>query len=230
MDVTVAEAAEELGVVPRTIRAHVFSGRLQVTRTVGRTQLIEHAGLIALKRGAGVGRAWAPRTAWAALELLDSGTTHRLVGSDLSRLRARLRGMPVSQFAHLCSGRGRLRRWAQVRGDQDRLRSSIFLSGTTKLVDDEVAVRFGLAAGASRVTMGYAAGVDELAVRHGLVESADGDVFLRELVGAEEPHVGLATAALDLYELGRTRESAAGAAHLKSRLVDDVRRLVGGWQ
>ncbi len=217
MDITVTEAAEELGLDERTVRAHVMSGRLQVTRVIGRTQLIEHAGVQALQRGSGRGRLWNATTAWAALELLDIRTTRRLGGSERSRLRARLRGISVAQLAHLASGRGRLRRFAQVRGDRERLRAQVQLSGVTALEDEDVASVFDLVGSPSRLTMGYVPDLREVALRNGLVESAEGDVFLREL-GEHQAYIGLSTIALDLYELGDTRESAAGARFLGSRL------------
>lgn len=220
MEVTIAEAAAELGVDVRTVREHVLSGRLQVARQVGRTQLLEHAGVRALGRAAGGrGRRWAAGTAWAALELLDTGTTSRLVGSERSRLRARLRGLEVAQLAHLAAGRGRLRRFTQLRGDREQLRSGVLVSGVSVLEVDELAEVFDLSAGGSRVTMGYVHDLAGFALRRGLVESAEGEVFLRGLAEGESVYLGLATYALDLYELGDARESSAGARYLSARLL-----------
>ncbi len=218
MDVTVAEAAGELGVDERTVRAHVLSGRLQVTRVVGRTQLLEHAGVKALKRGSGRGRHWSARTAWASLELLDTDATSRLAGSERTRLRARLRDVDVNQLAHSTSARGRLRRFAHIRGEAGQLRERLHLSGMTALEDDDTAAVFNLVASPSRVTVGYVVDMDRFAVCNGLVESAEGDVFLRGMGTDDDLYLGMATYALDLFELGDTRESTAGARYLEARV------------
>lgn len=218
MDVTVSEAAKELNLDERTVRAHVTSGRLQVTRVIGRTQLLEYAGVKALQRGSGRGRLWNARTVWAALELLDSGATERVTGSERSRLRARLGSLDVARFAYLASGRGQLRRLSQVSGTTTTLRERLLLSGVTLLESDEVAAAFDLASSRSRRTVGYVHDLEAFALRNALVESADGEVFLRDLATADEVYLGLATYALDLFELGDTRESSAGARYLTERM------------
>lgn len=88
---TVAEAAARLGVGPEQVRRLARSGKL-AARKIGRTLVldddaVEGRARLPLKAG----RAFAPRTAWAALWLLSGEDAGWLPAADRSRLRARLR-------------------------------------------------------------------------------------------------------------------------------------------
>lgn len=205
----------------RQVLSQVHAGRLVLSRTVGRSFLIDSASVTALQQGRGRGRRWDEPTTWAALEILQTGSTRRLETSQRSRLKHRLRsGMSVPQLLHQASGRGRLRRCLQAFGTATNLRRSraFSTSGGSALADENLASRFGLAAGVGPWNVGYVHVADEADVvaRFGLTDSSEGNVFLR--VTAHHAYIGQSTIALDLVELGNAREHSAGIAHLQGLL------------
>lgn len=138
MEVTLREAAAQLGVSTRQAQRLAASGRLQVTRWVGRSALIDSESLVAAARtstGAG-GRRWDARTAWAAVDLLEEGRTGRFPsaqGSQLSRLRSRLRDLDAEHLVHLTARRATAGRFTRTRRSRSALESALALSGASLL-------------------------------------------------------------------------------------------------
>lgn len=113
MFVTSAEAAQELTVSARQVRRAIDSGRLASTR-VGHAHLLSSRAVHAHARTTHRGRPWALRTQEAALDLLSSGVTQAHTGTELSRLKRRIRGMSISALSgQILSERVSLRRRTQ---------------------------------------------------------------------------------------------------------------------
>ncbi len=240
MEVTLHHAAEQLGVSVRQAQRLAAAGTLDVTRWVGRTALVDSDSVLAAGRTSdGAGRRWAARTAWAAFDLLETGQTDRLAGSQLSRLRSQLRTIDVDRLVHLASRRAVTRRYTQTRRNQEQLEAIVALSGTSllgrALVDlggtsaVSVAGRLGLAESARSGVEGYvdASSAEEVVRAFGLVADGEGSVVLR--VSDEPVTVGWVTTCLDLAERGGTREASAARSML-DELLDrsrDRRTRVG---
>lgn len=89
--VSVAEAAEELGVSERRVRQMLDDGSL-TGRRIGRSWVIDLAEVHRRgRRPAPKGRPWSPRSAWALLAVLD-GEPSALSPTERSRARRRVRG------------------------------------------------------------------------------------------------------------------------------------------
>lgn len=217
MEMTVAQAAKRLGTTSRAVHLGIDSGRIAVARRLDGRALLDDITVEMVRRTSARGRTWDANTTWAALELLETGQTSRVAGTQRSRLKARLRQMTVRQFAHAAQSRGPLVRLRQHDGTSRQLAREVTVSGASALVDAELAEQFRLAAGVSDKLVGYVAQerLDVLSSSFLLERSAEGNVLLRV---CENAMVNTATIALDLYELGKTRESSAGAAWLEERL------------
>lgn len=217
MDGTVSDVADLLGVSPRQVQMWAAEGRLQVTRRIGRSMMIDYGSAYALSRGAG--RRWEANTAWAAIDLLTSQTTARLAGAQLSRLRRRLDQVTVANLVYRSADRAHVTRYRQTRGRADDLHTMLVVTGTTALADTQIAAIFGLVPGAATVLDGYAATDDvaELTDQFGLVADSAGDIVLH----ATDQTITWSpvTIALDLYERGTTREHAAAASLLQHTLT-----------
>lgn len=217
MEVTVREAASRLGVSERQVQRLASSGRLQVVRRVGSTLLLDDTGL-ARAGAASAGRIWAPTTAWAAIDLLELGSTDRLRGSALSRLRRRLGACDASELVRLTGDRAFRWRGTQTRRSRRRLQSELALSGVSLLEDAGIAQQFGLVRGDQGRVEGYVTLDRWSAVteRFGLEADGEGEVLVH--VTDQTPTVGLITCALDLAESGSTRERSAVLRLLAERL------------
>lgn len=217
MEITVREAAARLGVSERQVQRLARAGRLQIVRRVGSTYLLDDSGM---ERSAAAtrGRIWAPVTAWAAIDLLQTGSTDRLHGSALSRLRRRLRECDAKDLTRLAAGRAQIWRGTQTRRSRDSLRAEVALSGESLLTDEQVARQFGLVAGDSGRTEGYVTNDrwPQVRARFGLEADADGEVLVH--VTSEAPRVGAVLCALDLAERWSARERMAGLRWLDERL------------
>jgi len=134
MEVTLAEAARQLGVSPRQAQRLVQNGTLTLVRKVGRSALVDSAAVLALRRiGSVPGRRWDALTAWTAVDLLETGFTDRLAGSTLSRLRGRLRDLDAAGLVLLASRRARTTRLIQTRRQRGALEEELALSGQSLL-------------------------------------------------------------------------------------------------
>jgi excisionase family DNA binding protein len=90
MLMSTAEAAEQLGVSARHVRRSAAKGQLSASR-LGRAYGISALEARAQGRTAHRGRPWSQATRTAALDLLGAGTTEALSGTQLSRLKRRIR-------------------------------------------------------------------------------------------------------------------------------------------
>jgi excisionase family DNA binding protein len=102
---TVAEAAERLGVEAEQVRRLIRAGKLPARR-VGRTIVLDEDAVDGRARlPITAGRALAPRTAWAALWLLSGQDVDWLPPADRSRLVTRLRGYDAERLVAASRGR-----------------------------------------------------------------------------------------------------------------------------
>lgn len=219
MELTLTEAASRLGVTTRQAQRLAHDGQLQIVRRVGRNIIVDESAVVHRRHvDAGPGRRWNPNTAWAAIDILEHGTTDRVSGSTLSRLRNRLANVSVDEFVRLAVGRSRNRRLTQTRRRPEALEAALFCTGQSSLRDEETATRFGLAGGGSEIVEGYVrrSELDEVLMRFGLVPHAEGEVFLHI---SDDPTVDSEiTTALDLFERGTTRERSAARTVLTKAL------------
>ena len=219
MEVTLADAARRLGVTPRQAQRLAREGRLQEVRRVGNTVLVDDSSLTALSRASrGAGRRWEAKTAWAAIELLETGATQRLRGTTLSRLTSKVRSLTVEEFVRLASQRATTYRCQQSRRSEAALREALLLSGVSRLTDPGVAEHFALAPLAGSLMEVYVLTAEwpSHRERFGLVADAEGDVLIH--VTTIEPVLGLVATALDLAERGSARERSAAVRVLQRML------------
>ena len=219
MEVTLALAAQRLHVSAREAQRLAAAGQLNVVRQVGRTFLVDDAAVIALeRRQRHPGRTWDANTAWAAIELLDHGSTSRLSGSTLSRLRRRLRQLDVPDLVRLASRRASVVRCGQARRSTERLKKQLVLGGVSALDDSETAERFGLVSAPSARVEGYVQRPrwSTLQEDFGLDADAEGQAVIR--IADVAPFGSDVTTALDLVERGSTRERSAAERLLHSAL------------
>jgi excisionase family DNA binding protein len=102
---TVAQAAERLGVEPEQVRRLIRAGKL-AARRVGRTLVLDEDAVDGRARlPITAGRALAPRTAWAALWQLSGEDVDWLAPADRSHLVARLRGYDADRLVAACRDR-----------------------------------------------------------------------------------------------------------------------------
>lgn len=95
---SVAQAAELLGVNHERVRALIAAGALEASKLGGRW-LIEDASLERLlRRERPTGRPFSPRRSWGLLMLAAGRNPGWLSGSDISRLRGRLRDQPLREL------------------------------------------------------------------------------------------------------------------------------------
>lgn len=200
MRVSVSEAAQLLGVSSRQARRYASSGRISSSR-IGHQYAVASRHLLAVQRTGHRGRRWERLTQDAALDLLSSGQTRRLTGSELSRLKHRLRTMEVSA---LCG---------QVLDSRVSLRSG---SSVTRLHDSvNVSSELGLTAtGSLEIVVSADA---EAFVRHErLALDEDGRIAV---VAGEAQH-STVLSILTLFAYGDTRESSAAHTWLHSRVSE----------
>ncbi len=191
MELATRRAAEQLGMSQRQVQRLAESGRV-VSRSIAGRTVVASRSLVALTRANGRGRRWDERTVAAAAELLETGNTDNIVGSQRSRLRARLREMDVSELAyHVLGDRGSFWRGAQTEARTDGL-SATGASITVTITDDAHAT----------------------ARRNRLLEDPDGTLVLIELA------TGAATVIEDLalYAYGDARTSSAARERIEARL------------
>ena len=220
MEVTLAQAARRLHVSAREAQRLAAAGQLNVVRQVGRTLLVDDTAVTALERRARrPGRTWDANTAWAAIELLEYGSTDRLSGSTLSRLRRRLRQLDVPDLVRLASHRAAVIRCQQNRRSPDRLKEQLVIGGVSALEDAEMAARFGLVSATSERVEGYVGrqGWARLQEDFGLQTDGEGRVLIH--LADVAPVGGEITTALDLVERGSTREKSAAERVLREALI-----------
>ncbi|WAL49293.1 helix-turn-helix domain-containing protein [Rhodococcus pyridinivorans] len=234
-DVTVAEAATELGVSQRHITRLAQSGELEVVRKVGGALLIDSASVhrwAQMRRRQG--RPWSEPVAWGALALLSGHTADWLTASQRTRLKHRLRRSTAEDVAFFARRRAvplHARAWDAT---DHRIGHRIVNTGVGALdtMDAATAARFGLTTHGTTRTEGYVtiteldAVIDDL----GLTEDREGDLTLRVVSEdnplfqgtPDAPTPPLAAIAVDLMDSLDTREHSAGTKVLQE-LIDDLR-------
>ena len=212
MELTVTQAAEVAGLTARVLQQATASGVLPVQRVAGRTQLIDSAVLQAYLRLSRSGRRWDGRTAKAALDLLDAGETRALSGSELSRLRARLRRISAADIAHRLGATANWYRYRSVNHTRDEVARQVRPTGPTLLEDPRLADRLGLLPGGSDSLYGVVNDLSLVEAESGLILDGEGDIFITERI-----RNGVGAGLVDLFLFGDARESAAAATELERR-------------
>lgn len=204
MELTVEQAAREVGRSPRFTQLALRSGALPGHRRYGPVTTVDDLALQAWKRSLGRGRTWTPTTREAAIDLLTNGETRLLSPSERSRLRARLRAMNATQIAHAS---GALGPWARYRGEGIENMERVGPS----LVTDE---QMGITPGADWMTFIQVDNLDRFELENDVILDADGNLGVVQRASAD-PRIGRIL--LDTYLLGDARRSVSAARQLEER-------------
>lgn len=224
---TVAQAAERLGVGPEQVRRLIRAGKLAAHR-VGRTLVLDDDAVDGRARlPITAGRALAPRTVWAALWQLSGKDVDWLSAADRSRLVARLRGYDAERLV------------AASRDRAERYELRILPAYRQRVLAVDGVVPSGLtAATAVGADIVAAESADEVyctattltALRHelGLSERGQPNLVVRvprydrlDLTG--RTHMPAAVVAVDLAESAEVRTRRAGLDMLAAALSDLAR-------
>jgi hypothetical protein len=188
MEVETSSAATQLGLSQRQVQRLAQNGRIVHRAVAGRT-VVAGRSLIAVSRSLARGRHWNERTVRAACDLLDNGSTEWISGSQLSRLRARLRTMPIAELSYQLLG------------------SRVSLWRSTRPVGGAVAQQTdGLSATGERLTVTVTPNTAAYARQFRLLEDADGERLLVEL--ETDAHTTVSDIALYAYADERTSSAA----------------------
>jgi excisionase family DNA binding protein len=211
---TVANAAERLGVSTRRVQHLVANGTLTALArgVIDETSVDRYLASRAGFRG----RSWSEATAWGAVALLSGRDASWMGDSQRSRLRSRLRIRTAGDLAGRARGRAVVSRYTGHTSTASRHRDQV--------VDTSAAAEaLGLTATAAVDGYVAAGALDVLIARHGLVRDDAGPFTLRATgmpldVVAEVAHAGPVLAALDLAESLDVRERRAGVEALTRAL------------
>lgn len=221
--VSTRDAAARLGVSERQVRNMVKQGRLQILAESTNLLITANSLERAAQTPRRTGRAWTPRIAWAALDLLSGGSAPWLQPAERYRLRQSLKGRSVDEVAAAARNRAEVHRFrAAPEAAQMLLRHHIVPTGGSALANPDLAERFGLASGASGVDGYVGSGTaSNLAASLGMEPDREGKVVLREVAfqDALRVKVPVAAVALDLTESTVSREHAAGRRVLEELLA-----------
>lgn len=221
--VTVSEAAELLGISGEAVRKMVKAGRLAVVGTAGRALLLDPVSVQrVLNAGRRQGRALEPRMAWGALALLSGEPAPWLTPAELTRLQQRLPGLSPEDVHLVARKRAVTHRLRGIRRVVELLQPRLTPTGASALAYEDVAERFGLAAGRGEGIEGYAlpGDAEKLKKALGLVEDPRGNIVIHEAAFTEaftQPLAPLAAIAADLTDSLGTRERSAGR-----RVLDEL--------
>lgn len=204
MELTVAQVANQGTRSERLVQQALRSGALVGHRRLGRMVSIDDLAATAWLRSLARGRQWSDNTREAALDLLSFGSTGRLAGSELSRLRGRLRLMTAEQVAHAAGGLGE---WARYRGE-----ASAEMQPVGPSTIDHRAL--GIVDGDTWMTFISTADLDEFELTTDVALDADGNLGVLERADTDDR---VARVLLDTYLLGDDRLSRAAAAELETR-------------
>lgn len=213
-DITSEVASEILGVSRREVRRLAAEGRIQGSRHVGRTLVLDAAEVHRLARGRRrPGRPWSERVAWAALNLLSGKEAGWLSLPERTRLMHRLRKITAEDLEYLAMHRARVKRFRGRESVLDDLEAYIVPTGGSAL-DDAQLRPLGLT-GTTRLLDGYVplTELQLLTEKFGLVENPSGNVTLRGVSVEDAFEDGITPRAavfLDLAGSLNTRESVAG--------------------
>lgn len=197
MEVVSREAASQLGVSQRQVQRLAQSGRLSSRAIAGRTVLAARS-ILALSRSPGRGRHWDDRTVAAAAELLETGSTEQISGSQRSRLRARLRTISVPDLAY------------QVLGDR------VSLWRNTKPISADERLAQGLSTTGQQLDVKVTSDSQALSRRLRLLEDADGETLLVQL----DTTAPYAIQDIVLYAYADERTSSAARRRTEARQAE----------
>lgn len=197
MDITTRAAAQQLGVSQRQVQRLAQSGRVTHRTVAGRT-VVSGRSLVALSRSATRGRRWNEDTVRAACELLEQGNTDLIVGSQRSRLRARLRSVSAAELAlHVLSGRVTVWR----------------TTGQSASTMVETDAADGLSSTGEGLSVKVTEDAAALARHSRLLEDGDGNLLVVELATSAPAVVADVT----LYAYGDERTSSAARQRIEAR-------------
>ena len=132
-----AEAAAILGVSVRQVRRHAESGELESTGRFGGALLLDPNSIYRLsERGTQPGRPWSEDTAWAAIELLQNGSTNRLDAARRSRLRRRLQHLDAEEFVRMSRRRADVTRFRVSSSFLEAVRANVALTGVSAVAEN----------------------------------------------------------------------------------------------
>jgi hypothetical protein len=213
-DITSHTASEILGVSPREVRRLAADGRIQGSRYVGRTLVLDAAEVHRLARGRRrQGRPWSERVAWAALSVLSGKDEGWLSPRERTRLMHRLRRATAEDLEFLAMHRAQIKRFRVRESLLDDLGEYVVPTGGSAL--DEAQLRLLGLTGAARRLDGYVplSELEILREKFGLAEDPSGNVTLRAVRvedAFEDGSTPVAAVFLDLAGSLNTRESVAG--------------------
>lgn len=216
-DITSHVASGILGVSPREVRRLAAEGRIQGSRYMGRTLVLDAAAVHRLARERRrPGRPWSERVAWAALNLLSGKEAGWLSSAERTRLMHRLRKTTADELEYLAMRRARVRRFRGRESALDDLGAHIVPTGGSA-VDDTQLRLLGLAGATRRLGRldGYLPlpELETLQENLGLIEDPSGNVTLRGVSVEDAFADGITPRAavfLDLAGSLNTRESVTG--------------------
>lgn len=211
---TVAGAAERLGITTRQVQHLVASGILtSLARGVIDERSVER---YLATRGAFRWRPWQEATAWGAVALLSGREATWMGDTQQSRLRGQLRALNATELVGRTRGRAVASRYTGHTSTTSRLRGQV--------VDTSAAAE-SLGLTATATVDGYVAtgALDALVAAHGLIRDEAGPFTLRATgmpldVVAGLAHSAPVLAALDLAESLDVRERRAGVDALTQAL------------
>ncbi|MCF3137702.1 MULTISPECIES: helix-turn-helix domain-containing protein [unclassified Paenarthrobacter] len=213
--ITVAEVGDRLGITRASVHDLIDSGRLTASGRAGRVLLIDRSSVERLTHaGTRRGRAWAAKTAWAALAMLSGQNPTWISASEKSRLKSRLRELDADAVRVLARKKDKTHRYRATPDGLAALNDYLIPSGASATREESIAETFGMAGG-SGTAEGYVmiGDVAALADAFGLVEDPDGNAIIRE-VELHEPFADgrapMAAIAVDLMDSLATRERSAG--------------------
>ncbi len=193
MQLSTSQAAQELGVSARQVRRAVINGSAQATRH-GNAHSLSSRQVQVMTRTTHRGRNWSDKAVLAALDLLASGSTSILSGSERSRLKQRIRSTPVGALAgQILRGKVSLRRAVNTTSKRN--------FAPTMLRELQLSRQGGLG-------VLIAQNADRVARDAHLARDDSGDIVIVE---GTEKHKGVLEA-LALYAFGDTRECSAAEA------------------
>jgi excisionase family DNA binding protein len=220
---SVVDAAGELGVSAERIRALIHAGELPATKIAGRW-VVDSGDVEGRRREPRHGgRPLSPRNAWAIFALGDGVRVPWVSRSEIDRLRARLRSQPdLADLAALTRRRGEAHRYRAVPAVIDRLVATAGVQPTGISAEGHNLV------GAPQADLYLPADlVDEVVRRYALDDAAreDANVVLRVPSTDRWPVTSVTprlAVAVDLYDAGDARSRRA-AENLYQRIQRDQR-------
>lgn len=218
---TTEEAAELLGVSAHETRRLARAGDLLIVQRVGQTMLLDAASVQrAAARFRVRGRLWEPRTAWAAIDLLNGGGAAWLSYLARYKLRIKLALLSAEEFNALARRRAVTHTFRASPSYLDDVRQALVASGVADTQRTDV--EFGLAASSARVE-GYtdAEGLADIVEAFDLLGAPAGNVTMHETSFSDGLAAGSTAAltAVDLSDSLDVRERSAGLRVLEQLLT-----------